>query len=155
MDSIEAVSMWWNGMSLVDEFEEMGWIGIAFWWEGRKRSSQDGHSISLVESIIEMTTNEMGSRIQGIADSHDSSPTLRLSEEIKRIKQNQQIISFHKRMHRLIQHHKRSQSSEQHALWREIPFCFQGVAFIQQQTIPFTSTMSKHLSHPFHTSFGP
>ena len=50
-----------------------------------KRSSQDGHSISLVESIIEMTTNEMRSRIQGIADSHDSSPTLRLSEENKRI----------------------------------------------------------------------
>ena len=50
-----------------------------------KRSSQDGHSISLVESIIEMTTNEMRSRIQGIADSHDSSPTLRLSEEIRRI----------------------------------------------------------------------
>ena len=32
-----------------------------------------------------LTTNEMRSRIQGIADSHDSSPTLRLSEEIKRI----------------------------------------------------------------------
>ena len=29
--------------------------------------------------------NEMRSRIQRIADSHDSSPTLRLSEEIKRI----------------------------------------------------------------------
>ena len=60
--------------------------------------------------------NELGLRIQGIADSHDSSPTLRLSEEIKRIKQNQQIISFHKRIHRLIQHRKRSQSSEQHTL---------------------------------------
>ena len=60
--------------------------------------------------------NELGLRIQGIADSHDPSPTLGLSEEIKRIKQNQQIISFHKRIHRLIQHHKRSQSSEQHAL---------------------------------------
>ena len=34
---------------------------------------------------IGLTTNEMRSRIQGIADSHDSSPTLRLSEEIKRI----------------------------------------------------------------------
>ena len=32
---------------------------------------------------IGLTTNEMRSRIQGIADSHDSSPTLRLSEEIK------------------------------------------------------------------------
>ena len=34
---------------------------------------------------IGLTTNEMRSRIQGIADSHDPSPTLRLSEEIKRI----------------------------------------------------------------------
>ena len=59
---------------------------------------------------------KLGLRIQGIADSHDSSPTLRLSEEIKRIKQNQHIISFHKRIHRLIQHHKRSQSSKQHPL---------------------------------------
>ena len=65
---------------------------------------------------IGVRPNEMRSRNQGIADSHDSSPTLRLSEEIKRIKQNQQIISFHKRIHRLIQHHKRSQSSEQHPL---------------------------------------
>ena len=65
---------------------------------------------------IGVRSNEMRSRNQGIIDSHDSSPTLRLSEEIKRIKQNQQIISFHKRIHRLIQHHKRSQSSEQHAL---------------------------------------
>ena len=60
--------------------------------------------------------NEMRSRIQGIADSHDSSPTLRLSEEIKIIKQIMQINSFHKRIHRLIQHHKRSQSSKQHTL---------------------------------------
>ena len=67
-------------------------------------------------SDIGVRSNEMRSRIQGIADSHDSSPTLRLSEEIKRIKQNQQIISFHKRIHRLIQHHKRSQSSKQHSL---------------------------------------
>ena len=67
-------------------------------------------------SDIGVRSNEMRSRIQGIADSHDPSPTLGLSEEIKRIKQNQQIISFHKRIHRLIQHHKRSQSSEQHAL---------------------------------------
>ena len=48
--------------------------------------------------------NKLGLRIQGIADSHDSSPTLRLSEEIKNRRQNQQIFSFHKRMHRLIQH---------------------------------------------------
>ena len=67
-------------------------------------------------SDIGVRPNELGSRIQGIADSHDSSPTLRLSEEIKRIKQNQQIISFHKRIHRLIPHHKRSQSSKQHIL---------------------------------------
>ena len=53
---------------------------------------------------IGVRPNELGSRNQGIIDSHDSSPTLRLSEEIKRIKQNQQIISFHKRIHRLIQH---------------------------------------------------
>ena len=155
MDSIEAVSMWWNGMSLVDVFEKMDWIGIAFWWEGRKRSSQNGHSISLVESNIEMTTKEMRSRNQGIADSHDSSPTLRLSEESKNRRQNQQIISFHKRIHQLIQHRKRSQSSKRHTLWREIPFCFQGVVFIQQQRLSFTSTMSKRLTHPFHTSFGP
>ena len=106
-------------MSWIDGFEKMDWIGIAFWWEGRKRSSQDGHSKSPVESIIEMTTKEMRSRIQGIADSHDSSPTLRLSEESKNRRQNQQIISFHKRIHRLIQHHKRSQSSKQHPLWRD------------------------------------
>ena len=55
-------------------------------------------------SDIGVRSNELGSRNQGIIDSHDSSPTLRLSEEIKRIKQNQQIISFHKRIHRLIQH---------------------------------------------------
>ena len=154
MDSIEAVSMWWNGMNSVDGFEKMDWIGIAFWWEGKKRSSQDGHSTSPVESIIEMTTKEMKSRIQGIADSHDSSPTLRLSEESKNRRQNQQIISFHKRIHRLIQYRKRSQSSKQHTLWIEIPFCFQGVVFIRQQRLSFTSTMSKRLTHPFHISFG-
>ena len=60
--------------------------------------------------------NELGLKIQGIADSHDSSPTLRLLLEIKRIKQNQPIISFHKQINRLIQHHKRSQSSKQHPL---------------------------------------
>ena len=65
---------------------------------------------------IGVTTNELGLRIQGIADSHDSSPTLRLLEESKNRRQNQQIISFHKRIHRLIQHHKRSQSSKQHTL---------------------------------------
>ena len=65
---------------------------------------------------IGVRSNELGSRNQGIIDSHDSSPTLRLSEEIKRIKQNQQIISFHKRIHRLIPHRKSSQSSKQHTL---------------------------------------
>ena len=65
---------------------------------------------------IGVRPNELGLRIQGIADSHDPSPTLRLSEESKKRRQNQQIISFHKRIHRLIQHRKRSQSSEQHSL---------------------------------------
>ena len=65
---------------------------------------------------IGVRPNELGLRIQGIADSHDPSPTLRLSEEIKRMRQNQPIISFHKRIHRLIQHHERSQSSKQHTL---------------------------------------
>ena len=84
-----------------------------------ERSGDDCNCDTLTRgdvSDIGVRPNEMRLRIQGIADSHDSSPTLRLSEEIKRIKQNQQIISFHKRMHRLIQHHKRSQSSEQHTL---------------------------------------
>jgi len=84
-----------------------------------KRSGDDCNCETLTRgdvSDIGVRPNELGSQIQGIADSHDSSPTLRLSEEIKRIKQNQQIISFHKRMHRLIQHRKRSQSSKQHIL---------------------------------------
>ena len=87
--------------------------------EGKKRSGDDCNCDTLARGDaidIGVTTNELGLRMQGIADSHDSSPTLRLSEEIKRMRQNQQIISFHKRIHRLIQHHKRSQSSEQHAL---------------------------------------
>ena len=84
-----------------------------------ERSGDDCNCDTLTRddaSDIGVRPNELGLRIQGIADSHDSSPTLRLSEEIKRIKQNQQIISFHKRIHRLIQHHKRSQSSKQHTL---------------------------------------
>ena len=84
-----------------------------------ERSGDDCNCDTLTRddvSDIGVRSNEMRSRNQGIIDSHDSSPTLRLSEEIKRIKQNQQIISFHKRIHRLIQHHKRSQSSEQHTL---------------------------------------
>ena len=84
-----------------------------------ERSGDDCNCDTLTRddvSDIGVRSNEMRSRNQGIIDSHDSSPTLRLSEEIKRIKQNQQIISFHKRIHRLIQHHKRSQSSEQHPL---------------------------------------
>ena len=67
-------------------------------------------------SDIGVRPNELGLRIQGIADSHDSSPTLRLSEESKNRRQNQQIISFHKRIYRLNQHRKRSQSSKQHTL---------------------------------------
>ena len=84
-----------------------------------KRSGDDCNCETLTRgdaSDIGVRSNELGLRIQGIIDSHDSSPTLRLSEEIKRIKQNQQIISFHKRIHRLIQHHKRSQPSKQHTL---------------------------------------
>ena len=84
-----------------------------------ERSGDDCNCDTLTRgdvSDIGVRPNEMRLRIQGIADSHDSSPTLRLSEEIKRIKQNQQIISFHKRIHRLIQHRKRSQSSKQHTL---------------------------------------
>jgi len=65
---------------------------------------------------IGVRSNELGSRNQGIIDSHDSSPTLRLSEESKNRPQNQQIISFHKRIHRLIPHRKSSQSSKQHSL---------------------------------------
>ena len=84
-----------------------------------KRSCDDCNCETLTRddvSDIGVRPNELGSRIQGIADSHDSSPTLRLSEEIKRMRQNQPIISFHKRIHRLIPHHKSSQSSKQHTL---------------------------------------
>ena len=84
-----------------------------------ERSGDDCNCDTLTRgdvSDIGVTTNEMRSRNQGIADSHDSSPTLRLSEESKNRRQNQQIISFHKRIHRLIQHHKRSQSSKRHTL---------------------------------------
>ena len=84
-----------------------------------KRSGYDCNCETLTRDDvgdIGVRPNEMRSRIQGIADSHDSSPTLRLSEENKRIRQNQRIISFHKRIHRLIQHHKKSQSSKQHTL---------------------------------------
>ena len=80
-----------------------------------KRSGDDCNCETLTRDDvgdIGLTTNELGSRIQEIADSHDSSPTLRLSEENKRMRQNQPIISFHKRIHRLIQHVKRSQSSK-------------------------------------------
>ena len=84
-----------------------------------KRSGDDCNCETLMrgdECDTGVTTNELGSRNQGIIDSHDSSSTLRLLLEIKIIKQNQQIISFHKRIHRLIQHRKRSQSSKQHIL---------------------------------------
>ena len=53
-----------------------------------KRSGDDCNCETLTRDDvgdIGLTTKEMRSRIQGIADSHDSSPTLRLSEEIKRI----------------------------------------------------------------------
>ena len=49
-----------------------------------KRSGDDCNCETLTRgdvSDIGLTTKEMRSRIQGIADSHDSSPTLRLSEE--------------------------------------------------------------------------
>ncbi len=84
-----------------------------------KRSGDDCNCETLTRDDvgdIGVRSNEMRSRIQEIADSHDSSSTLRLSEEIKIIKQNQQIISFHKRIHRLNQHVKRPQSSKQHPL---------------------------------------
>ena len=75
--------------------------------EGKKRSGYDCNCETLTRgdvSDIGVRPNKLGLRIQGIADSHDSSPTLRLSEESKNRRQNQQIISFHKRMHRLIRH---------------------------------------------------
>ena len=53
-----------------------------------KRSGDDCNCETLTRDDvgdIGLTTNELGSRIQEIADSHDSSPTLRLSEENKRI----------------------------------------------------------------------
>ena len=84
-----------------------------------KRSGDDCNCETLTRDDVSDTgvrPNDLGLRIQGIADSHDSSPTLRLSEESKNRRQNQQIISFHKRIHRLIQHHERSQSSKQHTL---------------------------------------
>ena len=84
-----------------------------------ERSGDDCNCETLTRddvSDIGVRSNELGSKNQGIVDSHDSSPTLRLSEESKNRRQNQQIISFHKRIHRLIQYHKRSQSSKQHTL---------------------------------------
>ena len=62
-----------------------------------ERSGDDCNCETLTRddvSDIGVRPNEMRSRIQGIADSHDSSPTLRLSEEIKRI-DDRIIISFH------------------------------------------------------------
>ena len=53
-----------------------------------KRSGYDCNCETLTRDDvgdIGVRPNELGLRIQGIADSHDSSPTLRLSEEIKRI----------------------------------------------------------------------
>ena len=84
-----------------------------------ERSGDDCNCETLTRddvSDIGVRSNELGSRNQGIIDSHDSSPTLRLSEESKNRRQNQQIISLHKRIHRLIQHRKRSQPSKQHTL---------------------------------------
>ena len=53
-----------------------------------KRSGDDCNCDTLARGDVGDTgvrPNKLGLRIQGIADSHDSSPTLRLSEEIKRI----------------------------------------------------------------------
>ena len=53
-----------------------------------KRSGDDCNCETLARGDVGDTgvrPNELGLRIQGIADSHDSSSTLRLSEEIKRI----------------------------------------------------------------------
>ena len=50
-----------------------------------KRSGDDCNCETLTRDDVSDTgvrPNELGLRIQGIADSHDSSPTLRLSEEI-------------------------------------------------------------------------
>ena len=69
-----------------------------------ERSGDDSHSISPVESNAGLILNELGSRIQGNADTHDPSSIFRLAEEIKRIQQNHLFISFDKRYHRLIQH---------------------------------------------------
>ena len=66
-------------------------------------------------SDIGVRSNEMRSRIQGIADSHDPLHTRVIGGDQEN-KAESAIISFHKRIHRLIQHLKRSQSSEQHAL---------------------------------------
>ena len=105
-----------------------------------ERSGDDCNCETLTRddvSDIGVRSNELGSRNQGIIDSHDSSPTLRLSEEIKRIKQNQQIISFHKR-NSSIDSTSQEVTIKQatNTLNREIPFCFQGVVFIQQQAVP-------------------
>ena len=51
-----------------------------------ERSGDDCNCETLTRddvSDIGVRSNELGSRNQGIIDSHDSSPTLRLSEEIK------------------------------------------------------------------------
>ena len=67
--------------------------------EGKKRSGDDCNCDTLTRGDVGDTgvrPNELGSRNQGIIDSHDSSSTLRLSEESKNRRQNQQIISLHK-----------------------------------------------------------
>ena len=97
------------------------WIGNGLHLDEKEmeRSGDDCNCETLTRGDvcdIGVRPNELGLRIQGIADSHDPSPTLRLSEESKKRRQNQQIISFHKRIHRLIQHHKMTQSSKQHPL---------------------------------------
>ena len=51
-----------------------------------ERSGDDCNCETLTRddvSDLGVTTSELGLRIQGNADSHDSSPTLRLSEESK------------------------------------------------------------------------
>ena len=64
------------------------WIGNGFHLDEKEmeRSDDDCNCDTLTRGDvgdIGVRPNELGLRIQGIADSHDSSPTLRLSEESK------------------------------------------------------------------------
>ena len=105
-------------------------------------------------SDIGVRSNEMRSRIQGIADSHDSSPTLRLSEESKNKAESTD--------HFLSQTNSSIDSTSQEVTIKQatlsakkdtILFARSSVHSTTKSS--FTSTMSKRLTYPFHTSFGP